>query len=55
MSRRRFSVEQIISQLREAEVLLNQGKSTTEICRALKVREQAYYWWPPAAKYVGGW
>ncbi len=35
MPRKRFSPEQIISKLREAEVLLSQGKTTAELCRAL--------------------
>lgn len=43
MSRKRFSVEQIINQLREAEVLLAQGKTVGEICRHIGVSEQRYY------------
>ncbi len=45
MPRKRFSPEQIISKLREAEVLLSQGKTTVEVCRALNVSEQTYYRW----------
>jgi len=45
MSRKRFSVEQIISHLREAEVLLAQGKTVGEICRLIGVSEQSYYRW----------
>ncbi len=45
MPRKRFSPEQIISKLREAEVLLSQGKATAEVCRALNVSEQTYYRW----------
>ena len=45
MPRKRFSPEQIISKLREAEVLLVQGKTTAEVCRALNVSEQTYYRW----------
>ena len=45
MSRKRFSVEQIISHLREAEVLLAQGKTVGEICRQIGVSEQSYYRW----------
>lgn len=29
----------------EAEVLLSQGKSTKEVCRALEISEQTYYRW----------
>ena len=45
MSRKRFSVEQIINHLREAEVLLAQGKTVGEICRQIGVSEQSYYRW----------
>jgi len=33
--RKIFSAEQILMKLREAEVLLSQGKSTKEACRVL--------------------
>ena len=45
MSRKRFSVEQIINHLREAEVLLAQGKTVGEIYRHIGVSEQSYYRW----------
>jgi transposase-like protein len=45
MSRKRFSVEQIINHLREAEVLLAQGQTVGEICRRIGVSEQRYYRW----------
>src|SRR5512135_1447076 len=45
MPRKRFSPEQIISKLREAEVLLAQGKTTSEVCRAVGITEQTYYRW----------
>ena len=45
MPRKYFTTEQIISKLREAEVLLSQGKTATEACRALNVSEQTYYRW----------
>jgi hypothetical protein len=35
MSRKHYSPEQIIAKLREAEVLLGQGKPTAEVCRKL--------------------
>jgi putative transposase len=43
MSRKRFSIEQIINHLREAEVLLAQGRTVGEICRRIGVSEQSYY------------
>ncbi len=45
MSRKRFSVEQIINHLREAEVLLAQGQRVGKICRGIGVSEQSYYRW----------
>ncbi len=45
MPRKRFSVEQIINHLCEAEVLLVQGKTVGEICRRIGVSEQSYYRW----------
>ena len=45
MSRKRFSVEQIINHLREAEVLVAQGQTVGEICRRIGVSEQSYYRW----------
>lgn len=45
MPRKRFSPEQIISKLREAEVLLAQGKTTAEVSRSLGVTEHTYYRW----------
>ncbi len=45
MSRKRFSVEQNINQLREAEVLLAQGQTVGDICRGIGVSEQSYYRW----------
>ena len=45
MSRKRFSVEQIINHLREAEVLPSQGQTVGEICRRIGVSEQSYYRW----------
>jgi len=45
MARKRFTAEEIIHKLREAEVLLAQGKKTPEVCRKLGVTEQTYYRW----------
>jgi putative transposase len=45
MSRKRFTVEQIINHLREAEVLVSQGQTVGEICRRIGVSEQSYYRW----------
>ncbi len=45
MPRKRFSVEQIIGHLREADVLLAQGQTVGEVCRRIGVSEQSYYRW----------
>jgi len=43
MARKRFTVEQIIHHLREAEGLLAQGRTVGEVCRRIGVSEQSYY------------
>ncbi|NIR13503.1 MAG: transposase [Desulfobacterales bacterium] len=45
MSRKRFSPEQIIGMLREAEVRLSKGEKIKSICRSLGITEQTYYRW----------
>jgi transposase-like protein len=45
MARKRFSPEQIIGMLREAEVRLSQGEKVKGICRGLVITEQTYYRW----------
>ncbi len=45
MVRKAFKPEQIISKLREAEVLLSQGSTVGEASRKLEVTEQTYYRW----------
>ncbi len=42
---KRFTPEQIIMKLREAEVLLGQGETITIVARKLGVTEQTYYRW----------
>ena len=45
MSRKRFTAEQIIGFLREADVKLSQGKNVGQICREMGITEQTYYRW----------
>ncbi len=45
MAKKRHTAEQIISKLREAEVLLAKGTETPQVCRKLGVTEQTYYRW----------
>ena len=45
MPRKRFKTEEIIQKLREAEILLSQGKNVAEACRQIGVTDQTYYRW----------
>lgn len=49
--RKRHSPEQIIGKLREAEVLLAQGQTVGQACKAIGVAEQTFYRW--RAEYGG--
>lgn len=42
---KKYSAEQIISKLREAEISLSQGKTVSEACRKIGVTDQTYYRW----------
>ena len=43
--KQRYSAEQIINKLREAEVLLSQGRTVEEAARILEIASQTYYRW----------
>ena len=43
--KRRYSTEQIIRKLREADVLLSQNITAEEIARVLEISKQTYYRW----------
>ncbi len=45
MPRKRYTSEQIINSLREAEVLLSKGSTAAEAARHLGIAEQTYYRW----------
>ena len=45
MPRKKHSAEEIIRKLREAEVLLAQGRTVPEVSRILRVSEQTYFRW----------
>ena len=45
MARKRYSSEQIIGYLREAEVLLAKDSTIGQVCRKIGVTEQTYYRW----------
>ena len=45
MKKKEFTPEQIITMLREAEVLLSQGATAADVARKLGITEQTYYRW----------
>ena len=45
MPRKRYTPEQIINSLREAEVLMSQGSTAAEAARHMGITEQTYYRW----------
>ena len=51
MGKVNYSVEQIITKLREVEVLCSQGRTVSEAVRQIGVSEQTYYRW--RKKYGG--
>jgi len=48
MPRKRYIAEEIIHKLREADVLLSQGRSVKQVSKQLGVAEQTYYRWRKA-------
>ena len=51
MPKKRYNAEEIIHKLREADVLLSQGRTIAEVCKQLCVSDQTYYRW---RKVYGG-
>ena len=51
MARKRYSAEQIIGHLRQAEILISESKTIGEAARQLSISEQTYYRW--RRKYGG--
>ena len=45
MKRKRFKPEEIVNKLREADVLLSQGKSIAQACKQIGITDQTYYRW----------
>jgi transposase-like protein len=45
MARKRYTAEQIITKLREAEVELAKGQTTSQVCKRLGISDQTYYRW----------
>ena len=49
--RKRYTEAQIVSKLRQADVLIGKGTSVPEVCREIDVSQQTYYRW--RQKYGG--
>jgi putative transposase len=45
MPRIRFTTEQIINKLRQAKVLISQGRTVSAVAKELSVWEHTYYRW----------
>ena len=45
MPKKRHAAEEIITKLREAEVLQSRGQTLSQVCKALGVTQQTYYRW----------
>jgi transposase len=45
MPQKRYRPEEIIAKLREAEVLLGQGKKVPEVVKVIGISEVSYYRW----------
>jgi transposase-like protein len=45
MKGKKYTAEQIVTKLREAEVLLGKGVALGEVCRQLEITDVTYYRW----------
>ena len=45
MKGKKYTAEQIVAKLREAEVLLAKGMALAEVCRQLEITDVTYYRW----------
>ncbi len=43
--KKRHTVEQIVSKLRQADVALGKGLRVPDVCKELGISEQTYYRW----------
>jgi len=48
MPKKRYNAEEIIHKLREADVVLSQGITVSQVCKRIGVSEQTYYRWRKA-------
>jgi transposase-like protein len=45
MPKQRFTTEEIIHKLREADVMSGQGKTVAEVCKQLGITDKTYFRW----------
>ena len=45
MRKKRYSPEEIISKLREADILLGQGHTVAQIIKSIEISDVTYYRW----------
>jgi putative transposase len=45
MKGKKYTAEQIVTKLREAEVLLSKGQTLGEVCRQMGITDVTYYRW----------
>ena len=43
--KKRYSGPQIVAKLRQADVLIGQGKTVPEVCKEIEISQQTYYRW----------
>jgi transposase-like protein len=53
MPRKGYKVEEIINRLREAEILIQQGRTVGEAARKIEVSEYTYYRWRQRCRGIG--
>jgi len=49
--KKRFSGPQIVAKLRQADILIGQGKTVPQVCKDIEISQQTYYRW--RQKYGG--
>jgi transposase-like protein len=49
--KKRYSGPQIVAKLRQADVLIGQGKTVGQLCKEIEISQQTYYRW--RQKYGG--
>ena len=45
MKRKKYSAEQIVKKLREADAALSSGSTVEQVCRQLEISDATYYNW----------